>query len=119
MWKLMNMYSEQPWKYHLEEVEVFVGMLVGKHSQEKHRKDATAKMQEDFDELATSVSDLLKRGDREVTVGMCMACLFISLPSTNSSESQLESFPWVVAGVIMTEVDRMQLEMKGGRRRRF
>lgn len=117
---LMMVYSETPWKSSLNEVEVFVGTIVGgRDKQSKRQREAASAMKEDFNGVAEFTVNELKDGSRDEILGKCMACLHICLPDgTSHAQSDLRSFAWVAVSVMMSEMDAIQKERRRSERLR-
>ena len=110
----MVAYSETPWKSTLSEVEVFVGAIIGGRDKQGRRQRETASaMKEDFCILAEFTVDELKDGSRSDILNKCMACLHVCLPDgTRHAQSDLRSFAWLAASVMMSEMDAIQKERR-------
>lgn len=117
---LMRSYSDTPWKSNISEAEVFIGRIVGKEKQTHRQKEASAEMRDDFDRLASSIIESIRGEDREDTLAVGMACLNLCRRDreTQGPQNGLQSFTWVVVSVLLTEVDRIQKEIKNPDRRR-
>jgi hypothetical protein len=118
---IMRDYSDTPWKSSLLEVEVFVGTIIGRQKQTKRLRELAVTMKEDYDYLVqTTIAELKEGGGRTEILGRCMACLAASLPQNpRFSENGSESFAWVAVSVLMSEVDALQRETRGGFGRRM
>ncbi|PWW73042.1 RdRP-domain-containing protein [Tuber magnatum] len=116
--QMMVNYSDMPWKHSLQEVEVFIGNIVGKERQTRRQKDASSHMKDEFDRLASSIVESIQSESREETLGIGMASLSLCLPEKIWKDlDSLKSFTWIAVSVLLTEVDKMQKEArnKGGR----
>lgn len=106
---LMKIYSETPWKSRLSEVEVFVGSIIGREKSTKRQREMSMQMKDEYSCCAQYTIQQLKAESHEETLGKCMACLKICLPSFETpSHHNLCSFAWVAASVLVSEVDKMQ-----------
>ncbi|RPA97388.1 RdRP-domain-containing protein [Choiromyces venosus 120613-1] len=111
--RMMVNYSDMPWKHRLREVEVFIGCIVGKERQTQKQKDNSASMKSEFDRLASCIVESMQGESREETLGIGMASLSLCLPEKIWKDlDSLKSFAWVAISVLLTEVDKMQKEVK-------
>lgn len=112
---LMTEFSETPWKSRLLEVEVFVGTIVGREKSTRQQRELSSRMKDDYERHVSYTINELKGDSRAETLGRCMACLWLCLPSNNrrrynTLEGELKSFAWLVVSVLMSEVDALQKE---------
>jgi hypothetical protein len=116
---MMRSYSDTPWKSMISEVEVFIGCIVGKERQTKRQKEASITMREDFGRLAGSIVDSIKGESREDTLAVGMGCLSLCRKDkeTQGPQNGLQSFSWIVASVLLTEMDKIQKEINPGGKR--
>lgn len=118
---MMRSYSDTPWKSKISEVEIFIGCIVGREKQTRRQKDASVAMKEEFERLTSSIIESIKGESREDTLAVGMGCLYLCRADRDAQGPQngLQSFAWVVASVVLTEMDKIQKEVRhAGRRRR-
>lgn len=118
---MMRSYSDTPWKdSNISEVEVFIGSIVGKEKQTKRQKESSAALKSQYENLVWSVTDSIRGECHDDTLAVGMACLYLCKKDreTQGPQNGLQSFAWVAAGLLLTEIDKMQKFAASGRRRR-
>lgn len=108
---LMHYYSDTPWKgTNISEAEVFIGRIVGNEKQTKRQKEESAALKDEYDALVWSVMDSIKGQCGEDALAVGMACLYLCKKDreTQGPQNGLQSFAWVAASLMLTEMDKIQ-----------
>lgn len=119
--ELMHSYSDTPWKgTKISEVEVFIGKIVGNEKQTKRQREASATMRDEYEALVWSVMGSIRGQGREDAFAVGMACLYLCKKDreTQGPQNGLQSFAWVAASFMLSELDRVQKFDAVGRRSR-
>lgn len=115
----MHTYSDTPWKgNNISEVEVFIGRIVGNERQTKRQKEESAALKEEYEGLVWSVMDSIKGQCGEDALAVGMACLYLCKKDreTPGPQNGLQSFAWVAASLMLTEMDKIQKFAARGKR---
>lgn len=117
---MMRNYSDTPWSSTISEVEVFISCIVGRERQTRRQKERSAEMKEEFERLAASIIYTIKGECKEDAFGLGMACLFLCKSDRErlGPQNALQSFAWITASALLTEVDKMQRERNGMKKKR-
>lgn len=118
---LMHYYSDTPWKgTNISEAEVFIGRIVGNEKQTKRQKEESAGLKDEYDALVWSVMDSIKGQCGEDALAVGMACLYLCKKDreTQGPQNGLQSFAWVAASLMLTEMDKIQKFAARGKRAR-
>lgn len=117
----MHSYSDTPWKNtKISEVEVFIGKIVGNEKQTKRQREASVGLKEEYESLVWSVMCSIRGQCREDALAVGMACLHLCKAEreTQGPQNGLQSFAWVTASFMLSELDRIQKYDAAGRRTR-
>ena len=107
----MTQYSEHP-KRQLNELEAFIGNILGKTGEQNRRqREASKSMKDEFNELALSTESSILKTDEEYSIealARSIACFAVSLEDRNtwSRKENLQSFKYVAMAICLREVDR-------------
>lgn len=112
----MYQYSATPWATTIDELEVFIGNVVGKtHGQTKRQRETSMHMRDDYEGVVEfTVSRIRnKEGGRAESLERSIACMSLGLEQDGRNRQvqlgrmNLLSFRWIAASVCLQEMERM------------
>jgi hypothetical protein len=110
----MSDFSPSPLR-RLNEVEVFVGIILGKNGvPNKRQRESSTGMKEQFDRDVSFVVDCITKNEKGVrdieSLERSVACLSVAMEKDGHTSNAvgLRSFKYVAAAVCLKEIERFQ-----------
>lgn len=100
-------YAQSSHLHTLQEVEVFIGCIVGKGRASKRSKELSHSLKTDYELLLRSTHEQIKglNSSRSEIFARSLACLKVG---ANEDDDGYKSFGWISASIVLQEIDKCE-----------